>query len=374
MERFASPGGLNKNDLLFQQLYTSIRDGKLPHGTRLASENELAEQHSCSRITVRKSLRRLEELNLIRRIRGNGTYVSSRGARFNDRRNIALVACDAGIPGYNEVDPYLNSLMLALFRYCGNFGFSANFIVLRRDGETFMESFERQGIDADGFDGFIFAKQLTTREGAALEEGGHCYVALQPPEKEVKASYATIDNYGGVYALTRHMLERGRRNLVFLHGPLNEAINREKLKGFFQALDEFQLTAPLQRRHYEVRYQRDDDSAETVERLLAERQTFDTLLIQGDLATVGAVQVLRNHQLRIPDDVAVGMYDDYALVRYILKMGITAISQPIAEQIHAALEMLSLRLARPDAPHTIQKIQPLLLIRESSPMISLSRL
>lgn len=45
MERFASPGGLNKNDLLFQQLYTSIRDGKLPHGTRLASENELAEQH-----------------------------------------------------------------------------------------------------------------------------------------------------------------------------------------------------------------------------------------------------------------------------------------------------------------------------------------
>ena len=42
MERFASPGGLNKNDLLFQQLYTSIRDGKLPHGTRLASENELA--------------------------------------------------------------------------------------------------------------------------------------------------------------------------------------------------------------------------------------------------------------------------------------------------------------------------------------------
>lgn len=41
MERFASPGGLNKNDLLFQQLYTSIRDGKLPHGTRLASENEL---------------------------------------------------------------------------------------------------------------------------------------------------------------------------------------------------------------------------------------------------------------------------------------------------------------------------------------------
>ena len=87
---------LNKNELLFRQLYEAIRCGEIPNGARLATELELAEQYGCSRITVRSGLRQLEELKLIRRVRGNGTYVSSEGVRFSGRRNIAIVALRSG--------------------------------------------------------------------------------------------------------------------------------------------------------------------------------------------------------------------------------------------------------------------------------------
>ena len=64
---------LNKNELLFRQLYEAIRCGEIPNGARLATELELAEQYGCSRITVWSGLCQLEELKLIRRVRGNGT-------------------------------------------------------------------------------------------------------------------------------------------------------------------------------------------------------------------------------------------------------------------------------------------------------------
>ena len=57
---------LNKNEQLFQDLYHAIRNGEIPNGARLATELELADRYSCSRITVRSSLRQLEELKLIR--------------------------------------------------------------------------------------------------------------------------------------------------------------------------------------------------------------------------------------------------------------------------------------------------------------------
>ena len=50
---------LNKNELLFRQLYEAIRCGEIPNGARLATELELAEQYGCSRITVRSGLRQL---------------------------------------------------------------------------------------------------------------------------------------------------------------------------------------------------------------------------------------------------------------------------------------------------------------------------
>ncbi|WP_298715254.1 phage tail protein, partial [Chitinophaga sp.] len=49
------------------------------------------------------------------------------------------------------------------------------------------------------------------------------------------------DNSNGAYAAPRHLLERGRRSIVFLHGELQERINRDKVEGFHQALDEFRF-------------------------------------------------------------------------------------------------------------------------------------
>lgn len=138
---------LNKNELLFRQLYEAIRCGEIPNGARLATELELAEQYGCSRITVRSGLRQLEELKLIRRVRGNGTYVSSEGVRFSGRRNIAIVAVEVRANDFDEVDPYFGQLMSGLLRHGNIYDYAANLITMRPEEQSFMEAFGRQNIN-----------------------------------------------------------------------------------------------------------------------------------------------------------------------------------------------------------------------------------
>lgn len=356
----------NKSELLFQKLYDAIRQGELPHGTRLATEVELAREHHCSRVTIRAGLRRLEELKLIRRVRGDGTYVNSGDKRFSARRNIAIVALGVHSEIYSEIDPYFSHLMMGLFHNGNRFDFSANFIVCKPSEKSFLESFERQNIDLADYDGLIFAKQLSAREIAVLE-GKRCnFVTLQTPEEDQEISCITIDSNGGVYMAARHLLERGRRNIVFLHGKLREKINQEKLAGFYRALDEFQLVSPLERRHYEITPFAEEDSAELIAQLLEEDQHFDGLIVHGDWATVGAVNALRAAGLRIPEDVALVMYNDYAIAQKVTKLAITSVRQPIEEQIRNALELLLRRHARPSNNETIKILQPALMIRETT--------
>lgn len=357
---------LNKNEQLFRQLYEAIRGGEIPNGARLSTELELADQYGCSRITVRSSLRRLEELKLIRRVRGNGTYVNSENVRFSGRRNIAVVAVEVRGNDFDEVDPYFAQLMNGLLRCANAYDYSASLIPMRPEDRNFMETFEREALDLSDYDGLIFAKQLTGEEIDALEGGRRNFVALQAPEGKREISYVSIDNFNGAYAATRHLLERGRRNIIFLHKSLQEKINREKVDGYLQALDEFRLNSPLERRHYECTPYIEDEGAAIIRRLLEEGQKFDGLVVHGDWATYGAVNALREHNLRIPEDVALVMYDDYYTVQRILKLSITAMRQPFGDQLRHAIRLLMHRLDHPGRTCTVQLIQPMLMIRETT--------
>lgn len=60
------------------ELATRIDKDRLPAGTRLPSEPELAAELGVSRATLREALRALEDEGLVRRMWGSGTYVAER--------------------------------------------------------------------------------------------------------------------------------------------------------------------------------------------------------------------------------------------------------------------------------------------------------
>jgi GntR family transcriptional regulator len=60
------------------ELRQRIDQGKLPAGTRLPSEPDLAAELGVSRATLREALRALQDEGLLRRRQGSGTYVADR--------------------------------------------------------------------------------------------------------------------------------------------------------------------------------------------------------------------------------------------------------------------------------------------------------
>ncbi len=71
------------------RLQQAILDGSYAYGERLPAERDLAQHFGASRSTVREALKRLEELRLLTRRIGSGTFVSYRPSL--DGNNIAEV-------------------------------------------------------------------------------------------------------------------------------------------------------------------------------------------------------------------------------------------------------------------------------------------
>ncbi len=66
-----------------EQLIEQINTGVLPAGSILPTEGELQERFNVSRVTIRKSMKVLVDMDLLFRKRGSGTYVKAPKAQHN---------------------------------------------------------------------------------------------------------------------------------------------------------------------------------------------------------------------------------------------------------------------------------------------------
>ncbi|MGC2930625.1 GntR family transcriptional regulator, partial [Enterococcus faecium] len=62
---------------IFNVLQPAILTGELPVDSQLPTETELSRTYKVSRITSKRALTELEQLGLIYRVRGNGSFVKS---------------------------------------------------------------------------------------------------------------------------------------------------------------------------------------------------------------------------------------------------------------------------------------------------------
>src|ERR1700757_4185981 len=79
----ALPGDQPKYRLIFESLKESILSGEYEQGTRLPSETELVRRFGVSRMTIVKAVKELQQLGLVVRRVGSGTYAASPTAQEN---------------------------------------------------------------------------------------------------------------------------------------------------------------------------------------------------------------------------------------------------------------------------------------------------
>ncbi|WP_438347430.1 LacI family DNA-binding transcriptional regulator [Paenibacillus sp. FA6] len=124
----------------------------------------------------------------------------------------------------------------------------------------------------------------------------------------------TSDYRHGAYQATSHLLQCGRRRIVYIQGLTNTYHENERFAGYIQAL----LEAGVEHDPTLVIHGRaDQEEARQQTKLLLERNIrFDAVFAANDLMAFGALESLFERGFRVPEDISVIGYDDIQAAAY----------------------------------------------------------
>lgn len=178
-----------------------------------------------------------------------------------------------------------------------------------------------------------------------------------------------VKNKEGAADATRHLVRLGHRRIAMIDGSLDSLPGRDRLDGYRSALEEAGIGFTMDRVVISGSEKQDGFSREAgrismkqVLELPRRGDPITALFIASDVQAIGALEVAREADVRIPEDIAVVSFDDIELAQH---AELTTMRQPMYEMGVLALETLHARLKNPDAPPSVTAFLPELVIRRS---------
>jgi LacI family transcriptional regulator len=170
------------------------------------------------------------------------------------------------------------------------------------------------------------------------------------------------DHVQGGVLIARHAQALGHRRIGLLSGPRalpSAALRRE---GFYAVADDALQVAW----EFEVPFV-SDLPAPVVARL--QRPDCSLVVCANDAVAVGVLRALRAAGLDVPTDVSVIGFDDVPWAEFI-EPALTTVRQPLPALGSGAVEMLHLRIERPDDPPRYQTLEVELVARRSTAAVA----
>ena len=181
----------------------------------------------------------------------------------------------------------------------------------------------------------------------------------------VRPGVVTVDSDNHLVTLdvTRALLARGSRSILFLNGPEALGFTTARANGFLEAHAELGVEP-----HPDAVAYTDGTAAEG-QRALAERLDaavpIDAVIAISDFVAVAAMQILRKRGLAIPDDVRVYGINDDDVGRYSVPM-LSTVDLRAYELGRTAADLLMNQVEENDTHPTRRIVGHRLIERESS--------
>jgi LacI family transcriptional regulator len=208
----------------------------------------------------------------------------------------------------------------------------------------------------------LMSPHIDTASLAANLPQGLPVVLINTRLPEDGLSSFAVDNHGGAFAMTRHLISRGHRQVAFIGGPDKNYEAQERLRGYRSALAELLPGAPelvLPGDFTEESGWRAGSEIAT----LAQRPT--AVFCGNDMMAIGCLAALAEAGVRVPHDIALAGFDDIPIARYVTPP-LTTVRVRIAELGSLAMDRLASAIESPGrsaAQH--QTLRAELVVRQS---------
>lgn len=198
-----------------------------------------------------------------------------------------------------------------------------------------------------------------------VKEKGIPLIMFDRGNNDLEVSHVVVDDYFGSYKAVEHLIQQGCKRIAHFTSIKKISIYKDRLRGYREALEAYGL--PYDPELVVESNLQLEDGRSGMEKLLALPKVPDAVFSASAFGALGAMQVLKERGLRIPDDVALVAFTNEQFC-YFTEPPITAIDQHSMRMGNAAAEIFLEEINKGDQKFIPQKIvlKPELVIRQSS--------
>jgi len=284
-----------------------------------ATSLDIAHLAGVSQPTVSRALRGSPMVNAdtrarILRIARELNYKVDKNAsslRLRNAGTLALLFFEDPTNDDSMINPFFHAMLGSITRACALHGrdLLVSFQQLSTDWQAdYEDSNKADGIILLGYGDYHESRDRLQR---LVEQGTHFvrWGAALPDQPGVSIG---SDNFQGGFDITAHLLDQGCRRVAFIgHASSHYPEFEQRYRGHVAAMAARGIAVDPALQHDAITTEQDGFDA--CQALLAQGAPPDGLFAASDLIAIGALRALREHGLRVPQDVAVVGFDDIPL-------------------------------------------------------------
>ena len=188
-------------------------------------------------------------------------------------------------------------------------------------------------------------------------------VLMMSQFKAKNFDYVGFDDKMGTFLATEHLIKKGHKKILYLSGPPSFSLSQDRLIGYKRALNKYGIK--IEKSLIRSVTPKLEEGYKVVKELLSKKFDFTAIVAFNDYIALGAMKAIFEHNLKIPDDIALVGHDDIEFAS-LATVPLTTVRLPKHLLGEKAAEILLSKMKgrKKKAQHFFLK--PELVIREST--------
>lgn len=190
------------------------------------------------------------------------------------------------------------------------------------------------------------------------------FVLIEGDVPGASINRVSLNNTGGAYRATMHLIEKGYRHICHFTGDMNYNVSKERLAGFQSAMQDAGLSIDEDTVIY-ADFEEDLACLKMTE-LIRAGKAPEACFAGADRTAYGVMRAALNHGLKLPEDLAViGFDDEPPDSKDLLFPGLTTLRQPLYEMGQTAVRLLVRSMQNTDAAPQTVVFEPEMILRDT---------
>ena len=217
-------------------------------------------------------------------------------------------------------------------------------------------------------DGMIISISMQTKEDKHLKLFSDKNIPILFFDRycpTIESDRILVDDYNSGYKITRHLIDRGCKRIAHIAGPELLNIYKNRKEGYLKALEEAGIL-PVEE-YLEVTGLTKEEGKLAFSRLMSLSIPPDGVFCGNDTTALSALEYCQDHQLRVPQDVALVGFSDEPFSA-VVTPSLSTVKQPGYEMGYLAAQKIIERIQNNSATIPFEQIvlPTELIIRNSS--------